>query len=88
MSVLKVDTKCHEDCCTSLAGEAETAMSVVDKGKAVAFDRKKGNCLACHAMDEVPCPAISPRPYPAASSGVCRSKNRMLIVASYGELDS
>lgn len=27
---------------------AET--SVVDQGKAVAFDRKKGNCLACHQM--------------------------------------
>ena len=34
------------------AGVAETAMSVVEEGKAVAFDRKKGNCLACHAMDD------------------------------------
>ncbi|VAW80879.1 Sulfur oxidation protein SoxX [hydrothermal vent metagenome] len=24
--------------------------SVVDEGKAVAYDRKKGNCLACHQM--------------------------------------
>ncbi len=24
----------------------------VAKGKAVAFDRKLGNCLACHAMDD------------------------------------
>jgi len=28
---------------------AETAM---EKGKALAFDRKLGNCLACHAMDD------------------------------------
>jgi sulfur-oxidizing protein SoxX len=25
-------------------------MTVVEKGKDVAFDRKKGNCLACHVM--------------------------------------
>ena len=25
--------------------------SAVDQGKAVAFDRKKGNCLACHQME-------------------------------------
>jgi sulfur-oxidizing protein SoxX len=31
---------------------AEKGMSVVEKGKEVAFDRKKGNCLACHAMDD------------------------------------
>jgi len=30
-----------------LAAEA----SAVEQGKAVAFDRKKGNCLACHQMD-------------------------------------
>ena len=28
---------------------AETA---IEKGKALAFDRKLGNCLACHAMDD------------------------------------
>jgi len=28
------------------------ASSVVEKGKAVAYDRKKGNCLACHMMDD------------------------------------
>ena len=28
---------------------AETAL---EKGKALAFDRKLGNCLACHAMDD------------------------------------
>ena len=26
--------------------------STAAKGKAVAFDRKLGNCLACHAMDD------------------------------------
>jgi sulfur-oxidizing protein SoxX len=26
--------------------------SAVAKGKEVAFDRKLGNCLACHAMDD------------------------------------
>ena len=31
---------------------AEKEMTVVEKGKNVAFDRKKGNCLACHAMDD------------------------------------
>jgi len=30
----------------------EMAATVIEKGKAVAFDRKKGNCLACHAMDD------------------------------------
>jgi sulfur-oxidizing protein SoxX len=31
---------------------AEKGMTVVEKGKDVAFDRTKGNCLACHAMDD------------------------------------
>jgi sulfur-oxidizing protein SoxX len=31
--------------------QAEEAMSAVDKGRALAFDRKKGNCLACHMME-------------------------------------
>jgi sulfur-oxidizing protein SoxX len=30
---------------------AEEATSVVDQGKAVSFDRKKGNCLACHQIE-------------------------------------
>ena len=30
---------------------AIAADSAITKGKAVAVDRKKGNCLACHAMD-------------------------------------
>jgi sulfur-oxidizing protein SoxX len=34
------------------ATAAEGASSVVEKGKAVAIDRKKGNCLACHMMDD------------------------------------
>ena len=34
------------------ATAAEGASAVVEKGKAVAFDRKKGNCLACHMMDD------------------------------------
>ena len=29
---------------------AEEAQSAVELGKALAFDRKKGNCLACHVM--------------------------------------
>jgi sulfur-oxidizing protein SoxX len=34
------------------ASAADGASSVVEKGKAVSFDRKKGNCLACHAMGD------------------------------------
>lgn len=34
------------------APSAIAADSAVEKGKAVAFDRKKGNCLACHGMDD------------------------------------
>ena len=30
------------------ASAADGASSIVEKGKVVAFDRKKGNCLACH----------------------------------------
>ena len=32
----------------AVAADAE----LVKQGKAVAFDRKKGNCLACHMMDD------------------------------------
>lgn len=32
---------------TTISGE-HSEMSVVEEGKALAFDRKKGNCLACH----------------------------------------
>ncbi|MGB5716645.1 MAG: sulfur oxidation c-type cytochrome SoxX [Gammaproteobacteria bacterium] len=34
------------------ATAADGAGSVIEKGKAVATDRVKGNCLACHAMDD------------------------------------
>jgi len=34
------------------APSAIAADSAVEKGKVVAFDRKLGNCLACHAMDD------------------------------------
>lgn len=37
---------------TSPAVSAEEGASVIEKGKAIAFDRKKGNCLACHMMDD------------------------------------
>ena len=29
--------------------EAETA-AIAEEGKAIAFDRKKGNCLSCHMI--------------------------------------
>jgi sulfur-oxidizing protein SoxX len=31
---------------------AAEAMNTVKMGKKLAFDRKKGNCLACHAIDD------------------------------------
>lgn len=34
----------------STTGAAEEAPSAVEQGKAIAFDRKKGNCLACHMI--------------------------------------
>jgi sulfur-oxidizing protein SoxX len=38
---------------TSLqAAAADEAGSVIEKGKAVAFDRKLGNCLACHVIED------------------------------------
>ena len=30
---------------------AEAASSVVDEGKSIAFNKKKGNCLACHRIE-------------------------------------
>jgi sulfur-oxidizing protein SoxX len=33
---------------TTQAQEAAKPMSVVEEGKKIAFDRRKGNCLACH----------------------------------------
>ncbi|MEE9422004.1 MAG: sulfur oxidation c-type cytochrome SoxX [Gammaproteobacteria bacterium] len=35
---------------TSSAAETTTD-SVTEEGKKIAFDRKKGNCLACHAIE-------------------------------------
>lgn len=29
---------------------ADEAASAIEQGKAIAFDRKKGNCLACHMI--------------------------------------
>jgi sulfur-oxidizing protein SoxX len=37
---------------TSFPASAADGASVTEKGKAVAFDRKKGNCLACHATGD------------------------------------
>ena len=34
------------------ASAADGASSIVEKGTAVAYNRKKGNCLACHAMGD------------------------------------
>jgi sulfur-oxidizing protein SoxX len=34
------------------AEPATGASSAIDAGKLLAFDRKKGNCLACHAMGD------------------------------------
>lgn len=36
---------------TSSMAADEKAASVVDQGKAIAFNRKKGNCLACHQIE-------------------------------------
>ena len=33
----------------AVPGDAQAA-SAVEEGKAIAFDRKKGNCLACHMI--------------------------------------
>jgi sulfur-oxidizing protein SoxX len=43
--------------CWALASTPPTtvgaaAADVIDLGKEIAFDRKKGNCLACHLMDD------------------------------------
>ena len=35
---------------TGTAAEAQTA-SVTEQGMALSFDRKKGNCLACHQIE-------------------------------------
>lgn len=33
------------------AAAAPTQDDIIEKGREVAFDRKKGNCLACHAIE-------------------------------------
>ncbi|MGD8843716.1 MAG: sulfur oxidation c-type cytochrome SoxX [Gammaproteobacteria bacterium] len=33
------------------ATAADQGASVVDQGREIAFDRKKGNCLACHQIE-------------------------------------
>ena len=43
--------------CTLLAGTASAADSLAE-GKQIAFDRKKGNCLACHMMDDGALPGL------------------------------
>lgn len=32
-------------------GAASTKNDIIEQGRVVAFDRKRGNCLACHAME-------------------------------------
>ena len=40
-------------CALTLFGGISTAgANDIEQGKKVAFDRKKGNCLACHMMDD------------------------------------
>ncbi len=34
----------------AVAAEKKKALSVVEQGKQIAFNRKKGNCLACHQI--------------------------------------
>ncbi|MES9870771.1 MAG: sulfur oxidation c-type cytochrome SoxX [Sedimenticola sp.] len=34
------------------AALAEKGVSIVEEGKKIAFNRKKGNCLACHMMGD------------------------------------
>ncbi len=34
-----------------LAAQASASQSALAKGKKLAFDRKKGNCLACHQIE-------------------------------------
>jgi sulfur-oxidizing protein SoxX len=35
-----------------MAASAADTAEVIKKGKEVAYDRRKGNCLACHMMDD------------------------------------
>lgn len=35
-----------------VAVQADAAQDLIKKGKKVAMDRKKGNCISCHMMDD------------------------------------
>jgi len=35
---------------TALAAHTEEHATIIEQGKEIAFDRRKGNCLACHAI--------------------------------------
>lgn len=37
---------------TAQAAETTASADVLQEGKKIAFDRKKGNCLACHMIDD------------------------------------
>jgi sulfur-oxidizing protein SoxX len=39
-------------CATVLCGTSIASADDIAKGKEVAFDRRKGNCLACHMMSD------------------------------------
>lgn len=36
----------------AMAADEEKKMTPVEEGKKIAFDRKKGNCLACHQIED------------------------------------
>ena len=38
-------------CCPVFAAEDSEEMSRLEQGKAITFDRLKGNCLACHYVE-------------------------------------
>ena len=46
MAVFSVNANSQE------LGAAPTEDEIIQQGKKIAFDRKKGNCLACHAMGD------------------------------------
>lgn len=37
-------------CSATIADEKKVAMNPMEEGKKLAFDKKKGNCLACHLI--------------------------------------
>ncbi len=39
-------------CCPVFAAEDSEEMSRLERGKAITFDRVKGNCLACHYVED------------------------------------